>query len=187
MKQIPFPVSMARLSMSFAPAQLVARVTEAVVARMEKRHPKLFKNLARLDPALVHFQTGDLPHRFALTLGREPVRFYLVQDAAEKPEALISGSLESLIAMLEGREDGDALFFSRDIQVAGDTTIVVGLRNTLDREEIDLTEEILGLFGPFAKHAEKAIYAFDFLARRARTRLSRLHEEMHRHEERKGS
>lgn len=182
MKQIPFPTPLARLAMSFAPPQLVARVTAAVLARLEKRHPKLFKNLVRLDPALVHFQPDDLPYRFALTLGREPIRFYLVRDAAEKPDALIIGSLESLVALLEGREDGDALFFSRAIQVTGDTTIVVGLRNTLDREEIDLTEEMLGLFGPFARPAEKAVCALDVLARRARSRLTRMYEDRRRQE-----
>ena len=49
--------------------------------------------------------------------------------------------------MLHGVEDGDALFFSREVMIEGDTSAVLAFRNALDAEEIDLTEEFLALVG----------------------------------------
>lgn len=44
--------------------------------------------------------------------------------------------------MLHGREDGDALFFSGALEISGDTSAVLALRNALDDAELDLTEEL---------------------------------------------
>jgi predicted lipid carrier protein YhbT len=52
--------------------------------------------------------------------------------------------------MMHGAEDGDALFFSRDLTVEGDTAAVLALRNAMDDAELDLTEELAALAGPLA-------------------------------------
>ena len=38
-------------------------------AGMERAHPKLFQNLARLKPSIVYVEPTDLPHRFELKYG----------------------------------------------------------------------------------------------------------------------
>jgi len=163
------PIPLARVALRLMPPSFLARAVAIIVRRMETRHPKLFQNLGRLDPALAYLEPTDLPHRFGLRMGAGQVSFFLVgPDEAEEPNARIAGSLEALIDMLEGREDGDALFFSRDIQVTGDTTIIVGLRNTLDREEISLYDEVTSLCGPFAGAAGVAMQVADKAARRIR-------------------
>lgn len=173
MESNPLPIPLAHAALSLMPAAALSRVIEVVMRRVEGRHPKLFKNLAQLSPAQVHLVPTDLPHRFALTLGSAPVTFTLVAaDQIEQPDATVSGRLEALIDMLEGRVDGDTLFFSRDIQITGDTSVIVGLRNTLDREEIDLFTEILSLCGPFAGPARMAIGFVERLAKKAREHLS---------------
>jgi predicted lipid carrier protein YhbT len=53
-----------------------------------------------------------------------------------------------LLAMVHGTLDGDALFFSRDITIEGDTNAVLAMRNAIDAAEIDLPSEIAALFGP---------------------------------------
>jgi hypothetical protein len=55
----------------------------------------------------------------------------------------------TLFDLMEGRLDGDALFFSRALVIEGNTEVVVALRNALDGEEIDLLDDVLSLFGPF--------------------------------------
>lgn len=64
-------------------------------------------------------------------------------------DARIAGPLSAFLAMMHGVEDGDALFFSRDLTVEGDTAAVLALRNAMDDAELDLTEELAGLSGPF--------------------------------------
>ena len=60
---------------------------------------------------------------------------------------------ELLREVLEGRLDGDALFFSRDLAIEGDTAAVVALRNAIDNEELDLVSEAMALLGPLEKLA----------------------------------
>lgn len=173
------PLALAKLALTAAPPSVVARTTEIVVQRIRRRHPKLFANLAKLSKAVVFFEPTDAaPYRFALTLGQVPVRFFVLasHEQHDQPDATISGSLQDLIAMLEGREDGDTLFFSRAIQVVGDTSVIVGLRNTLDREEIALRDEILSLFGPFAKPAATLLSLADTLGTRLYKRMKTIHE-----------
>ena len=55
-----------------------------------------------------------------------------------------------LLDLLEGRVDGDTVFFSRDLKITGDTAAIVALRNTLDREDLDVSEEIHAVLGPMA-------------------------------------
>ncbi|HEC14815.1 MAG TPA: lipid carrier protein, partial [Rhodospirillales bacterium] len=55
--------------------------------------------------------------------------------------------------------DGDALFFSRDLAIEGDTGAVVALRNAVDGAEIDLIEDLVSNLGPFAGPSRRAIEA----------------------------
>jgi predicted lipid carrier protein YhbT len=59
--------------------------------------------------------------------------------------------------MMHGAEDGDALFFSRDLAVEGDTAAVLALRNAMDDAELDLTEELAALSGPLAAPLRRAL------------------------------
>ena len=61
--------------------------------------------------------------------------------------------LESILlpdAPLEGKLDGDALFFSRDITVTGDMEAMLALRNALDDCNVDLPADLSKATGPFA-------------------------------------
>ncbi|AGH97674.1 hypothetical protein A11S_851 [Micavibrio aeruginosavorus EPB] len=49
--------------------------------------------------------------------------------------------------MIDGRYDGDALFFSRDIYIEGDTEAVVCLRNALDDIDGNIADYVAHFFG----------------------------------------
>ncbi|WP_311768039.1 U32 family peptidase [Zymomonas mobilis] len=51
--------------------------------------------------------------------------------------------------MLHGESDGDALFFSRDLKVDGDMSVVVALRNAMDGVGEDLLRDVFSLPEPF--------------------------------------
>ena len=65
--------------------------------------------------------------------------------------------MESLLALLEGRIDSDALFFTRELTITGDASAVVTLRNVLDRETIGVLDEASSLFGPLRRFARAAV------------------------------
>lgn len=147
--------------MVFMPPPLLESMLKLLMRRMKRRHPRLFNNLAGLKPSVIVIELSDLPHRFVLRTGRAASVLSLLSGDEKKIVARIRGSLESLLDMLEGRSDGDTLFFNRGLSIEGDMEIVVALRNLLDREEISPMDDILSFFGPFAKPAGGMIYALD--------------------------
>lgn len=156
--------------MTVTPVPVMAALVEVIVCRIKRRRPKLFANLARLDPATVLIEPADLPCRFVLKLGcHEPtLELELVEIQKQAYDACVSAPLEKLLDMLEARSDGDTLFFERGIAVTGNTAVIVALRNTLDREEINLLDDILSFCGPLAKPATAALFAIDRLAHQMR-------------------
>ena len=85
-------------------------------------------------------------------------------DAVERAQAagrLPSGDpkacAETLLDMIDGSLDGDAMFFSRDLKVTGDTEAVVALRNALDDFEGSALDSVIGSFGLLAAPASLAL------------------------------
>lgn len=177
MRSRPVPSSLARVAMRVAPAPAVQKSVDALMRRMRTLHPRLFKNLERLDKAVVWIEPSDIPHRFLLTLGADNVSLSVAGKAVVPHDAGIRGKLATLLNMLEGRIDGDKLFFSRDIEISGDTSVIVALRNTMDREEIDLLSDAMSLFGPFARPARAALFLADAVVHRVRGHIAEIADE----------
>lgn len=180
MNVVSLPIPLAVVLLNLTPSAALEQATSLVLKRMKGRFPKLFRNLEALPPARVLLVPTDTPHQFLLEIGQAPVAFSVVQGEDFPSDARVAGRLEVMVDMLEGRADGDMLFFSRDIKVTGDTEVIVALRNTLDREEINIFEEITGLCGPFAQPVRTALTLADRVLGRVRARLSDAHDRMHR-------
>jgi len=180
MEQPEVPMPLAKGFLRLAPPHLLGPMLEALMRKIEERHPRLFANLERLDPALVSFEVLDLPHVFSLRFGGGKACLRVVPEGdSEKPDAVIRGRLSSLLDMLEGRTDGDTLFFARDITVTGDSSVVVGLRNTLDREALNVMDEVLSFCGPFAKPAGMGLSILERVGKHVRNRIEVFHENLH--------
>jgi predicted lipid carrier protein YhbT len=116
---------------------------------VQRRHPALRLRLAEHADKTFLIDPVDLPFVFRLRV--HPARLLLEPQRREQAgecNARIAGRFAALIGMIHGAYDGDALFFSRDIVVAGDTEAVLALRNALDDAELDLGAEITAAFGP---------------------------------------
>ncbi len=170
--------------MQVTPPFVLARAVDALMRRMERAHPKLFQNLARLKPSIVHVEPSDIPHRFELKYGgdeKAKVRILQKWDQGTA-DAHVKGNLDILLNLLEGRIDGDALFFTRGLVITGDTAAIVALRNTLDREEIDLFADITGMFGPLAEPVGRALTALGRIRENTKSRAAAVHESFHENE-----
>jgi predicted lipid carrier protein YhbT len=125
------------------PGRLLAQMARGVRARK-------VGVLDRLGPhadAVILIAPSDLPVLFRIkALAPDPVTVIRRGDPGAW-DARVTAPFFTLLAMLHGMEDGDALFFSRDVTVEGDTGAVLAFRNALDAEEIDLADEFLALLG----------------------------------------
>ena len=146
------PVLFAGLAARPLPPRLLQPVLNAVMAALLRRHPGLFERLSCLDAPIYLIDPVDLPLGFVLYAGAEHPTLTAIgpEDGAGDAVATIRGPLLDLIKLLEGRIDGDAIFFSRDLVIEGDTEAVVALRNAVDGLELDLVAELSDALGPLS-------------------------------------
>jgi len=143
-----FPAAAASLLRGLPPAVIEALLSRLVAVTTE-RHPRLFDRLGAHATSRYLIDPTDLPFVLILHPAAADGRLrVLPRGTAEPREARIGGPLAALLGLIHGRYDGDALFFSRDLVIEGDTEAVLALRNAIDDAEIDLSEEALHGLGP---------------------------------------
>lgn len=136
---------------------LLQPIMDGLLKVVRRRHPDILDRMADYADAVVCIDPVDLP--FVIVLEPHPEEPRLTVRRAVDPDeitATIRGPVEILIALAEGKVDGDALFFSRQLAIEGDTEVVVALRNAIDGAGIDLIKDMTSVLGPFAASARRA-------------------------------
>lgn len=144
--RLPRPLGLAAAPLPLPPLNLMLG---AVTRRMAQAHPVMLRRLGRYAACRFLIDPLDLPWVLLL----HPETAGMTAHRRSRPpayDARISGALSAFLAMMHAAEDGDALFFSRDLTVEGDTSAVLALRNAMDDAELDLTEVLASLAGPLA-------------------------------------
>ncbi|SDX55158.1 Predicted lipid carrier protein YhbT, contains SCP2 domain [Ruegeria halocynthiae] len=118
--------------------------------RIARNHPALFQRLGAYGRTEFVLDPVDLPIVVCLNPNDGRPRIKLTRRKAQGA-ARISGPLAALIGLVHGAFDGDALFFSRDLVIEGDTGAALALRNAIDDAELDLAQEAETLSGPLAR------------------------------------
>lgn len=124
---------------------LLARIARRIAAD----NPSLFRRLGAHCATRYVIAPGGLP--FVLLLRPDPADPTLraFPLGAEPPhDARIAGRFLDLLDLIDGERDGDALFFSRGLDVTGDTEAAVSLRNALDDVEGSIAQKVADMFGP---------------------------------------
>jgi predicted lipid carrier protein YhbT len=104
--------------------------------------PDLQDALSALRGSRIGIAPTDLPFAFVLDCRAERPTITLTRNSAEA-DAVIRGSVVTLIDLCDGRLDGDAAFFARRLRFEGNTAAVVALRNVLDGADVDLRRDLL--------------------------------------------
>ena len=135
--------------LSFVPIIAIESVVQRVFTRVIETHPGLFDRLADHASKRYAFLPSDLPIGFLVEPAVPRISVHR-KGRAPASDACMEGELVLLLALLEGRIDGDAVFFSRDLSVSGDMEAMLALRNALDDCEIDLPRDLADMSGPLA-------------------------------------
>lgn len=142
--RLPRALGLAARPLPLPPLNLIlGRLTR----RLAATRPTLMRRLGSHASSRFLIDPTDLPWVLLL----HPESAAMTAHPRSRPpahDARIAGALSAFLAMMHGAEDGDALFFSRDLSVEGDTAAVLALRNAMDDAELDLTEELAALAGP---------------------------------------
>jgi len=169
----PFsPVLLAGMVVRPLPLALLQPVLAIALTTIRRNHPDMFERLSGLDDPVFLIDPVDLPFAFVLRADAQAPELRCVANGdGVAATATIRGPLLILVDLLEGRLDGDALFFARELTIEGDTEAVVALRNAVDGAEIQIGSALASLLGPLAGPAR-------FLAGAAGTVYSRLAEDL---------
>jgi predicted lipid carrier protein YhbT len=142
------------LLLAFAPLAIIQPILANIATHVAKDRPELYARLGVHACKRFLIDPTDVPFVLILTpqVDRPNLRAY---RRFENPahDAAIVGTFFNLFSMIDGSQDGDALFFSRNLKVTGDTEAVVALRNALDDFEGSALDSVVRSFGPLAKPA----------------------------------
>ena len=124
-------------------------VLNRIVRGVASRQAGLFERLGRHATTTYLVDPTNLPVVLILNPDPQAPRLRVFWRAsAPAGDCRIAGSFLTLLALVDGRRDGDAVFFSRDLAVTGDIDAVVTLRNALDDLDVTLVEDIIAAAGP---------------------------------------
>jgi predicted lipid carrier protein YhbT len=167
--QCPAALALALRLLPLGPLSLSLTVYSRSVAR---RHAGLFRRLGDYNHTRFVLDPTDLPFVICLEPNGGVPRIRVMRGRGEGT-ARIAGPLAALLGLVHGAFDGDALFFSRDLVIEGDTSAALALRNAIDDAELDLSQEIIQFSGPFAAPLQRLLAAVE---RRSGVSLTRATE-----------
>lgn len=158
-----------RVALSPLPLFMLQPILQQIVSRVVRHHPELFARLGEAAGKRFLIDPVNLP--FVLFLRLDPGRPVLrAHRRGQCPahDGRVAGSFLTLLDLVDGNTDSDALFFNRELRVEGDTAAVVALRNALDDTEGKLADDVVAGFGPLAAPAAKALAVLREIRRRCR-------------------
>ncbi len=131
------------------PLFLLQPILKRIVTRVAMQNPDMFNRLGPHKSADFIIDVIGLPFVLHLRPDPEDLLFRAVARR-RKPaaDAEIRGGFLDLLGLVDGDADGDALFFSRDLTITGNTEAVVCLRNALDDVDGSIAQSVADMFGP---------------------------------------
>lgn len=130
-----------------------------LVDRLMQRNQTVMARLVAISGTKFAITARDIGLTFHVVINESTILVRTARTPDPDAHVTIDGTIKQLVALLEGEIDGDALFFSRDLAVAGNTESLLTLRNAIDSANIDLRQEILSLLSPFDNIADHGLSA----------------------------
>lgn len=135
------------------PLFIIQPALARIARHIARTRPELFDRIGEHKDKQLIIDPLNLP--FALVLRPHPQRPGLRacrRSRLPRCDARIAGTFLTLLNLVDGNLDGDALFFTRDLMIEGDTEIVVCLRNALDDLESSIADDAADVFGAPGRH-----------------------------------
>lgn len=147
-----------RKALAPLPLPFLQPLLRRIATKIAQNRPELFNRLGTHKTKRYLIDPLNLPFVFLLCPDPEKPELRAHRRSRDIPhDARIAGTFLTLLDMVDGRLDGDALFFTRDLIVEGDTEAVVVLRNALDDLEGSVADDIATIFGFAARTALAAL------------------------------
>lgn len=143
----PFsPWLLLRPAVRVLPDRIMHHVFAQSLRRFHRYYPGVATRLAEISGALFEMNIAEFPCSLYLSIDAGGNMRMQCNVHSGEPDVRVSGTFQGFVHMLEGTNDGDALFFSRSLHVEGDTEALLTLRNAMDSEDIDFSRLLIPSF-----------------------------------------
>lgn len=99
------------------------------ISQVVSSHPGFSEKLKALEGKLFLFEATDIGKGFYLFIKEGEIR--VVVHSGRKPDVTMKGEVKVLSDVFLGRVDPDTVFFSRRLEITGDTAAAIHLKNVL--------------------------------------------------------
>ncbi len=136
------------------------------VRDLARRRPALFERLGEHRRSSFFIDPSDLGFAFLIVPDGAAAEVKTVsKHPSASSDVMVRGPLLSLLGLLDGTFDGDALFFNRGLSISGKTDALLALRNAIEDAELK-PSDFLGLGGGVGSLADNLVLSGVAAARR---------------------
>jgi len=153
-----FLQNLPRVALSPIPLLVIQPILKHISGFIIKKHPDIFSRLGVHTNSVFVINPSNTP--FVLRLVPDSKGISLTahrRNEGIEYDAKITGTFLTLLKMIDGGLDGDALFFTRDLKLEGNTEAIVCLRNAMDDLEGSVVDDIVDACGPFSRPLNRAL------------------------------
>ncbi|MBI5681732.1 MAG: SCP2 sterol-binding domain-containing protein [Deltaproteobacteria bacterium] len=93
-------------------------------------NPKFKERLKRIDNKVFLFDASDIKKRFYFYIKDRDIK--VIPNFAGNVDVMMKGKVVTLFGLLLGKEDPDTVFFSRRLEMSGDTAAAIHFKNILN-------------------------------------------------------
>ncbi|MDP2689558.1 MAG: SCP2 sterol-binding domain-containing protein [Deltaproteobacteria bacterium] len=101
----------------------------AFIATIVEGNPPFKEKLSQIDGKVFRFEAKDIGKSFYLHIKDREIK--VVPHIKREPDVTMSGKVAVLMDVLTGKEDPDTVFFSRRLEITGDTATAIYFKNML--------------------------------------------------------
>jgi len=118
-----------RLFLRATPLVVEAVAVGGVLSAIVARNPELAERLGELTDKVFFFEASDISKGFFLHIRGNEIK--VVLHMARTPDVTMRGEVTVLLDVLSGKVDPDTVFFSRKLEIEGDTATAIHFKNIL--------------------------------------------------------
>lgn len=118
-----------KLPLKAMPLWMEAIGVGVFITRIVEKNPRFKERLKEIDDKVFLFEAKDIKKSFFLYIKDKNVQ--IVPHMARVPDVTMRGTVNVLVDVLIGKEDPDTVFFSRKLEISGDTATAIHFKNIL--------------------------------------------------------
>lgn len=123
-------LQLATIVLRFLPLWIEAIGAGVFISTIIDRNPGFKERLTEIDDKLFLFEATDIGKGFYLHIKDGDIR--TIPYSTRNPDVKMRGEASILFGLLLGKIDPDTVFFSRQLEISGDTAVAVHFKNILN-------------------------------------------------------